>query len=91
VVAFVAVVAAVRGIICRAATHTARVLLAQPVHVSATGSLVGLSPLHGTPAHEALWYAVSGGLPWVIAAAILVGARRPAAPACAHRHEDRQP
>jgi hypothetical protein len=53
--------------ICRAAARTGTVLTAQLIHVSSAGSLVMFGPSRVTPGQEAAWYAVYGGLLWLVA------------------------
>lgn len=70
-VAFILVVAAERVIISWTVARTRSVLLAQLIHVSATGSLVMLTPTGVSPAQETLCYASYALVLWAVAAAIL--------------------
>ena len=66
--AFVALVAAVRCLICWVYVNTRSLLLAQLIHASSTGSLVLLSAQHVTAWQEAAWYAAYAALLWAVLA-----------------------
>ena len=81
--AFVAVVSAVRVLISWVYSNTGSVLLAQLIHASSTGFLVVLSPARVSPAQEAFWYAVYALVLWVVVAVVVAACgkglvRRPA-------------
>lgn len=63
--AFVALVAAVRCLICWAYAKTNSVLLAQLIHASFTGTLILFSAPHVSAGQEAGWYAAYAGLLWL--------------------------
>lgn len=62
---------AMRVLICWLYLNTKSVLMAQLMHISSTASLVIFSP-HVTPAQEAMWYAIYGGVLWVVVAVVIV-------------------
>jgi membrane protease YdiL (CAAX protease family) len=66
--AFVLVLTALRCLIAWIYGRTGSLLMAQGMHASSTGFLVVLGAAHVTPAQEALWYALYGGLLAVVAA-----------------------
>jgi membrane protease YdiL (CAAX protease family) len=70
-VSFVALVAAIRCLICWLYSRTGSVLLAQLMHASFTGTLILFSAPHVSAWQEAGWYAVYAGLMWLV---VLVGA-----------------
>ena len=72
--AFTLLLAPERVIISWAVTRTRSLLLAQLLHISATGSLVVLSPSRVSPAQETLWYVCYAILLWAIAGTIIVTA-----------------
>lgn len=82
--AFGLAMTAMRVVICWLYSNTNSILLAQLMHISSTGSLVAFSP-PVTPSQEAFWYAIYGGVLWVIAALIVAIDRRRL------RREKRQP
>jgi len=63
--AFVALVGAVRCLICWAYTKTNSVVLAQLIHASFTGTLILLSAPHVTAWQEAGWYAAYAAILWL--------------------------
>jgi membrane protease YdiL (CAAX protease family) len=71
VLAFVALVAALRVLIAWVYTNTGSVLLAQLLHASSTGFLAILGPAHVSPAQEALWYAVYAVVLWGTVGAVV--------------------
>ena len=64
--AFTAVMAAIRVLICWVYSQTGSVLLAQAFHASSTGFLVVLSPAPVTPGHEVLWYLGYALILWIL-------------------------
>jgi membrane protease YdiL (CAAX protease family) len=62
--AFVALVAAVRCLICWVYSRTGSVLIAQLLHASFTGTLILFSAPHVGPWQEAAWYAAYAALLW---------------------------
>lgn len=76
-VAFVALVAAVRCLICWAYVNTNSVVLAQLIHASFTGTLILFSAPHVSAWQEASWYAAYAGLLWLgLAISFLIVRRR---------------
>jgi membrane protease YdiL (CAAX protease family) len=63
--AFVALVAAVRCLICWAYTKTNSVVIAQLTHASFTGTLILFSAPRVSAWQEAAWYAAYAGLLWL--------------------------
>ncbi len=68
--AFVALVTAMRILIAWIYVNTESVLLTQLMHASSTGCLVILSSMHVSPAQEALWYAIYAALRWGLVAIV---------------------
>ena len=62
---------AMRALIAWLYENTKSVLLAQLMHVSSTGTLVIFSP-RVSAGQEAMWYAVYGGVLWVVVGVIAV-------------------
>ncbi len=73
--AFIAVMTAIRVLICWTYAHTGSVLLAQMFHASSTGALVVLSPAVSA-GKETLWYFVYAGALWCAVAAVVAVAGR---------------
>jgi hypothetical protein len=71
-VAFIAVLAAVRVLISWIYNHTNSLLMAQLFHATSTGSLVVLSASRVTSAQEASWYFVYAAVLWCIVAAVVI-------------------
>src|SRR5215469_10404976 len=67
---FTLAMTAMRVLIAWIYTNTNSVLLAQLTHISSTGALVVFSP-SVTPAREAMWYALYGGVLWLIVGAVV--------------------
>ena len=63
--AFGLAMTAMRVLIAWIFANTKSVLLAQPMHVSSTGSLVLFSPARLIAMQEAIWYALYGTVLWV--------------------------
>lgn len=69
--AFIAILTAMRVLIVWVYRNTGgSLLLAQLMHVSMSGSLVMLDPVHVSPAQEALWYGVYAAVLWAIVALV---------------------
>ncbi len=75
--AFVALVSAMRVLMCWVYANTESVSLAQLIHASSTGFLVVLSPTGVSPAQEALWYAVYAAVLWVCVAVVVAAYGKP--------------
>jgi membrane protease YdiL (CAAX protease family) len=73
-VAFAAVMTAIRVLICWTWSNTHSLLLAQLLHASSTGALVVFSPRVG-PAAETLWYLVYATALWCVGAIVAMTAR----------------
>jgi len=70
VLAFVALVSAMRVLIAWVFSHTGSLLLAQLMHASSTGCLVILGPAGVSPAQEVLWYAIYALVLWGLVAVV---------------------
>jgi uncharacterized protein len=70
--AFTAVMTAIRTLICWVYANTESVLLAQLIHASSTGALVTFSPAGVTAGEEVLWYALYAAVLWSIATAVVM-------------------
>ena len=74
--AFIAVMTAIRVLICWIYAHTGSLLLAQLMHASSTGALVVLSPAVSA-GDETLWYFLYAGVLWcAVAALVAIAGRR---------------
>jgi membrane protease YdiL (CAAX protease family) len=69
--AFVALVAAMRVLISWVAINTRSVLMAQLLHASSTGCLALLGPAGVSPAQETLWYAIYAAVLWIVVALVI--------------------
>ncbi len=69
--AFGAVMTAMRVIIGWVYVHTESVLIAQLLHAISTGSLVILSPPRAAAGQEAFWYAIYAAALWLVVGAIV--------------------
>jgi membrane protease YdiL (CAAX protease family) len=76
VLAFVAVMTAIRVIMAWAYSRTTSILLVQLMHACSTGALVMLSPAYVSPAQEVFWYAIYAAALWVGIAMVAVVVRR---------------
>jgi membrane protease YdiL (CAAX protease family) len=76
VLAFIAVMTAIRVIMAWAYSRTTSVLLNQLMHASSTGFLVMLSPAFVSPGQEVFWYAVYAAALWIGIGAVAVVDRR---------------
>ena len=70
--AFIAILTAMRVLIAWVYSNTNSVLLAQLMHASSTGFLVILGPAHVSPAQEVLWYALYAAVLWMVVALVIV-------------------
>lgn len=61
--AFVAVMSAIRIVICWIYTHTGSIVMAQMFHACSTGALVVFSPMV-SPGQETVWYLLYAALLW---------------------------
>jgi membrane protease YdiL (CAAX protease family) len=68
--AFVAVMTAMRILICWVYANTGSLLLAQMLHASSTGALAVLGPSRVTARQEATWYSVYALFLWIVVAVI---------------------
>jgi membrane protease YdiL (CAAX protease family) len=69
--AFVAVMSAMRVLICWVYSNTGSVALAQLMHASSTGFLAMLSPAPISPAQETSWYIVYAAALWIAVALVI--------------------
>jgi predicted neutral ceramidase superfamily lipid hydrolase len=69
--AFVALLTAMRVLIVWVYSNTSSVLLAQLMHASSTASLVILGPSRVSPAQETLWYAIYAAVLWIVVALVI--------------------
>jgi hypothetical protein len=67
-------------------TATGSLQLTQLMHASSTGFLVVFGAAHVSPAQEAAWYALYGGILAVVAVAVIALSRRTAHGATAAGH-----
>lgn len=69
--AFIAIVTAMRVLIVWVYRNTGgSLLLTQLMHISLSGSLVMLDPVHVSPAQEAVWYGVYAAVLWALVALV---------------------
>lgn len=69
--AFAAAMTAMRVLIAWIYSNTRSVLLAQPMHISSTGSLVIFSAPRVTAGQEVMWYGIYAGALWVVVAIVV--------------------
>jgi hypothetical protein len=69
--AFAAVMSAIRVLICWVWRNTNSLLLAQLFHASSTGALAAFSPSGVTAGQEVFWYIAYAAVLWSLCAAIL--------------------
>jgi uncharacterized protein len=72
VVAFSAMVTAMRVLIAWVYANTRSLLLAQLLHASSTASLVVFGPPHVSPAQEALWYGLYAVSLWIVVSGVVL-------------------
>ena len=64
--AFMFIMTAMRLLIVWVYSKTGSILIAQLMHVISTGSLVVFGPPKVSPAQETMWYALYGGVLWIV-------------------------
>jgi membrane protease YdiL (CAAX protease family) len=74
--AFTLAMTAMRVVIAWIYVHTRSVLLCQLMHISSTGSLVVFSAPKVTAGQEAAWYAIYGGVLWLLVIVAALGQSR---------------